>query len=107
MRAGDSEDSGIAWEAWHAAHDAVVTHATNSAQVGVSMGALAGGASILYEIGQVAESLAMKVISTVIITTAAAVVGFFVPRYLARRFPPSVPTPPVQQRISQPPKEAK
>ncbi len=91
MRDTDSTPAGAAWDAWHAAHDHFVTNTVNSAQVGLSLGTLAGAGSVMYEVGQAATGIAVKVISTIIVTAVAAVVGFFVSRWLNVRFPPHNP----------------
>lgn len=95
MRHSDSTGSGRVWDAWHAAHDAVVSHTTSSAQAALSMGGLAFAGSIWVEIGHVAASLAEKVVSTVVVTAAVTATGFFVSRYLNKRFTPTTPTPPI------------
>jgi hypothetical protein len=84
------------WDSWHAAHDNVLSHATNSVQVAASLGTFAGAGSIMYEAVLGVGGLAMKVLSTIVVAAVATATGFFLSRYLNRRFPPITPTPPVQ-----------
>ena len=99
MRDADSTGAGRAWDAWHAANDHVVTHSTNSMQVGVSLGTFAGAGSLIYEIGQAATSIALAGIKAAIIAAIVTAVGFFVSRALNKHFPPARPTPPVRAPI--------
>ena len=63
------------------------------AQIGLSIGVAAGGYEALTTITHAAIGIGEKVLSTIAVTIAATLIGFFMSRWLNRKFP-SPPAPP-------------